>query len=108
MRINIGIKNQNKSGWVQLILLPLVITIVGGVVVIIIDRKFLTPTPEQCKATAEAATYHTLTNPLLSNEEKILQACVIEGVYLCCLQGLGEGYKWDYITSKCLSTKSNS
>lgn len=108
MRIKINIKSQKKSGFVQLILLPLVITIVGGVAVIIIDRKFLTPTLERCKATADVATKRLEENKLLPLEEKKRLALVIEGVFQCCIQGFGEDYKWDYITSKCLSTKSNS
>ncbi len=111
--MNINIKNKNESGALLVEILVAIgvgvtIAIVGGVGVEWVKSEYFKPTPENCEAKYYASC--TVVNAVAGDsvEVKTANRKKLRGVLYCCLEGMGVGYTWDFVVSKCLKNGSNS
>ena len=104
--MKIKINKKSEAGWIK-VLLAIVQAIGVGVAVKWITSESFIPTDVNCedKWRQSQAAIEESNDDAAGKAYSLKQA---KGVYLCCIQGRGVGYRWDYVVSKCLETKSNS
>lgn len=103
------IKTKNKkseSGYIKVIQ-AIAQAIAAGVVVKWITSESFIPTDVNCEDKWRQSK-NAIEEISDKDEDKAYSFKLARGVYYCCIQGRGVGYRWDYVVSKCLETKSNS
>ena len=102
----INMQNKKEAGWIKILQAIVQATIVGTVVKWITSESFQ-PTDLNCEdkwRQSQAAIKESDD----SDDGKAYSNRQAKGVYLCCIQHRGVGYRWDYVVSKCLKDNSNS
>ncbi len=104
--MKIKTNKKSESGWIKT-LLAIAQAIGVGVAVKWITSESFIPTSVNCedKWRQSSAAIDESTDDAA---DKAYSKKIARGVYLCCIQGRGVGYRWDYVVSKCLADKSNS
>lgn len=104
--MKIKINEKSESGWIKT-LLAIVQAIGVGVAVKWITSESFIPTSVNCEDKWRQSD-NAIEESTDDAAGKAYSRKIAKGVYLCCIQGRGVGYRWDYVVSKCLADNSNS
>ena len=88
-------------------IIAIFISVTSGLITNYVWSQMTVRNPEADCTTAYNNSYNAMLGKKpKEDEEKILKK-ILNGIYLCCIQGRGNTYHWDWSIDRCVANNSN-